>query len=97
MEEEKQRAEEEAECLQLEAATTLIEFSQQEFVRDMGTQTNLLLTNHQQIQNILHLQITQNNKQLQLVLYTCTNSSQQRVGENNIYTFQHLSCKHDSS
>ena len=50
MEEKKQRAEEEAERLRLETAAILIEFSQQEFIRDTGTQTSLQLTNNQQIQ-----------------------------------------------
>ena len=45
MEEEKQHAEEEAERLRLEAATTLIDFSQQEFIRDIGIQTNKPPTN----------------------------------------------------
>ena len=68
MEEEKQRAKEEAERLWLEAAAALIGFSQQEF-REIWE--DKLISNQQmnnKFKHILSLQITKNNKQLQLVL-----------------------------
>ena len=49
-EEEKHRAEEEAKHLRLEAAITMMEFSQQEFVKDVETQTYPPSSNDQQVQ-----------------------------------------------
>ena len=50
MEEEKQSAQEEEEQLRLACAHSVVNFSQQEHVRDVGSQTHFQSTNHQQTQ-----------------------------------------------